>query len=195
MCSKQFEIDIINKGKHYYQKIENNCRKINPPIINDEADDSEECITIKFKPDFDLLKCAMTTDNKKILFKREHDMTHLPINVYLNDELLPKLSWDNYVKLFSISPMLFTFTQDRWKVAFGITNDKFRSISYVNNISSNDGGVHVKYFIDQLYNFIKPRCDVPKTTFKSKIVVLVSAIIDDPSFTSQAKEKLSTPTE
>lgn len=193
--SKQFEIDIINNGKHYYQKIENNCRKINPPVINNDMNDSEECITIKFKPDFDLLKCKMTTDNKKVLFKRVHDMTHLPINVYLNDELLPKLSWDNYVKLFSISPMLFTFTQDRWKVAFGITNDKFRSISYVNNISTYDGGEHVKYIIDQLYNFIKPRCDVPKTTFKSKIVILVSAIIDDPSFTSQAKEKLSTPPE
>ena len=192
--SKQFEINIINNGKHYYQKVENNCRKVNPPVISN-MNNSEESITITFKPDFDLLRCSLTIYNKKVLYKRVHDLTYLPINIYLNDELLPKLTWDEYVNSFSISKKLFTHTQDRWKIAFGVTNDKFRSISYVNNISTYDGGEHVKYIIDQIYNFIKPKCDVPKTTLRSKLVIIVSAIIDDPSFTSQAKEKLSTPPE
>lgn len=194
--STQFEIDITNNGKHYYQKVENNCRKVNPPVIENISSDTEPSITITFKPDFNLLKCSMTDDNKKVLYKRVHDLTHLPLNIYLNDDLLPRLSWNEYVKLFKISPLLFSYTVDRWKISFGTTYDKFRSISYVNNISTYDGGEHVKYILNQVYNYITSKnIKVVKNTFKSKMVIIVSAIIDDPSFTSQAKETLSTPPE
>ena len=54
--SSQFEIDIINNGKHYYQKVENNCRKINSPVIENLSSytESDSSITITFKPDFNL---------------------------------------------------------------------------------------------------------------------------------------------
>ena len=192
--SKRFEIDIINGGKRYYQKVENNCRTINEPVIEYGTDYSEDdnSITITFLPDYDLLGCTLTEDNKKVLYKRVHDMIYLPINICLNNKELPRLTWNEYVNTFKISPKLYTYTNDRWKVAFGITNDKHRNISYVNNISTYDGGEHVKYVIDQIYNQVKNKCDISKNILRSKIVVIVSAIIDDPSFTSQAKEKLST---
>lgn len=192
--SKRFEIDIINGGKRYYQKVENNCRTINEPVIECSIDYSEydNSITITFLPDYDLLGCALTEDNKKVLYKRVHDMIYLPINICLNNKELPRLTWNEYVNTFKISPKLYTYTNDRWRVAFGITNDKHRNISYVNNISTYDGGEHVKYIIDQIYNQVKNKCDISKNILRSKIVVIVSAIIDDPSFTSQAKEKLST---
>ena len=193
--SSRFEIDIVNNGKHYYQLVENNCRKVNPPTITSSSTPSTESnITITFHPDFDLLKCSMTDDNKKVLYKRVHDMTHLPVDIYLNDNLLPHLTWNDYVKLFDLSPQLFSFTTDRWKVSFGISYDKYRSISYVNNVFTHDGGEHVKYILNQIYNYLKDKgITAAKSTVKSKLVIMVSAIIDDPSFTSQAKDVLSTP--
>lgn len=191
--SSEFIIDISNNGKHYHQVVTNNCRNIQPPVITSNSDlDSEvNHISITFKPDFNLLKTTMTEDNKKVLYKRVHDLSYLPVDVYLNDNPLPRLSWDEYVRSFPIGQKMYTYVSPRWRVAFGLTSDKHRSISYVNNIATYEGGTHVKYILDQLYNVFHTKCDVAMTTFKSKLFVIVSAVLDDPSFTSQAKEKLS----
>lgn len=209
--STKFVIDIKIGSYSYHQEVEDSCRTIHPPVIkgkpesNQTTKSSQQSITITFYPNFQLLKMSenkITEDNKKVLFKRCHDLSHLPINVSINDIDIPHVDWNEYVKSFNISDQLYTYCNDRWKVAFGLTNgDKFRSISYVNNIATYEGGEHVKYIVDQIYKFlineggkIVPEiAKVSKPTFKSKIVVIVFSIIDDPNFTSQAKEVLSTP--
>ena len=189
--STEFIVEITSGDKHYHQVVTNNCRNVQSPTISSNQTHEEDYISITFKPDFNLLKASMTEDNKKVLYKRVHDLTHLPINIYLNDEPLPRLSWDEYVRSFPIGQKMYTYISPRWRVAFGLTSDKHRSISYVNNIATYDGGTHVKYILDQLYNFFRSKCDVAMTAFKSKIFIIVSAVLDDPAFTSQAKEKLS----
>ena len=190
--STLFEIEIVNDGKRYYQRVENNCRTVNPPEIEKLKRKEKSSITITFIPDYEKLGTSMTPDNLKVLFKRVHDLSYLPINIYLNDSLLPKLTWKQYVNSFNMGTDLFCFTKDRWNIAFGIASTKARAISYVNNIATYDGGEHVKYILNQIYDYIKTKIpDVQHSTLKSKLVVFVSAIIDDPLFNSQAKEKLT----
>ena len=254
--STEFEIEIVNNGKYYSQLVQNNCRKINPPTIQSVSPkSSEEYIMITFKPDFKLLKCGpkISSDNKKVLYKRVHDLTHLPLTINLNDKQLPRLSWSQYVNQLVIkdnsnssaststttaakgkkatkasltpssslsNPLLFTYETNRWKVAFGLSScDKLKQISYVNNICTYDGGEHVKYIINQIFEYIKSKCpdilsassssssassksNASSTSFtslssyknilKSNLFVVVSAIICDPMFKSQSKETLTT---
>ena len=203
--STKLIIDITYGSQTYHQEFANNCRIINKPIIKGikpsiPPPPSEQSITVTFYPDFEHLlipENKITSDNMKVLFKRCHDLSHLPIKITLNDVELPSLTWSDYVKSFNISNQLFSYVNDRWKIAFGITNDKYRQISYVNNVSTYDGGEHVKYILDQIYKHtIAQDPEISKTTktaFKQKIVLIVYSIIEDPSFTSQAKEVLSTP--
>lgn len=209
--SKKFVIDIIIGRQSYHQEVENSCRTVHPPVIkgsnkvpNSEIPPNQQSITITFYPDFNLLKMTenkISDDNKKLLYKRCHDLCHLPLTITVNDKELPHLDWNDYVKQFNISSQMFTYCNDRWKVAFGISSlDKFRQISYVNNICTYEGGEHVKYILDQVYKHtinsgmeIEPEiAKVTKASFKNKLALIVYSIIDDPSFTSQAKETLST---
>ena len=211
--SKRFIIDIKIGKQTYHQEVSNSCRTIGAPVVkgsngktaNADIPPTQQSITITFYPDFGLLKMdenKISNANKKILFKRCHDLCHLPLNITVNEKQLPRLDWNDYVKQFNVSSQLFTYCNDRWKVAFGISNvDKFKQISYVNNISTYEGGEHVKYILDQIYKFIissvgandEDIAKVSKASFKSKLAIIVYSIIDDPSFTSQAKETLSTP--
>ena len=205
--SSKFIIDIKIGKQTYHQEVSNNLRNIKPPVIKGEKEDNvstnKQSITITFYPDFKLLKMnenKITNGNKKVLFKRCHDMCHLPLLITVNEKQLPRLGWIEYANSFNISNQLFTHCNDRWKVAFGLCNqDKFKQISYVNNIATYEGGEHVKYILDQIYKYIVNNTDdsdiakVSKASFKSKICIIVYSIIDDPSFTSQAKETLSTP--
>lgn len=205
--SSRFIIDISIGDQSYHQEVRNNCRDIGQPTITgknkiskDDIPPSDQFITITFYPDFKHLKInenKITADNKKVLFKRCHDLCHLPINIIVNNHELQHLDWQEYVNKFGISNQLYTYCNDRWKVAFGVSNDKFRQISYVNNVSTYEGGEHVKYILDQVYKYVIAQdpdiSKITKATFKQKICLIVYAIIDDPSFTSQAKETLSTP--
>ena len=204
--SSKFEIHIKYGNVTYDQIVENNCRNIHKPTIKGKNASAEtvipptdQSITITFYPDFAHLKIRddkISNDNMKVLFKRCHDLSHLPIDITINETPIPRLTWDEYVRSFNISESLTTYENDRWKVAFGVSKDKFRQISYVNNVCTYEGGEHVKYILNQLYDFViasdEELASVTKSAFKQKIALIVYSIIDDPSFTSQAKETLST---
>lgn len=204
--SSKFIIDIKQGKLTYHQEVSNNCRTIKPHIIKgnekrniSDIPPNEQSIRITFYPDFAHLKIKdkqISTDNMKVLFKRCHDLSHLPLEIKLNDVILPRLTWEDYVKTFNISENLFTYVSDRWKIAFGVSNDKYRQISYVNNITTYDGGEHVKYILEQLWRYVIEQdeevSNVKNSTFKQHISLIVYSIIADPSFDSQAKDKLTT---
>ena len=210
--SSYLDITLTIDGHTYHQEVYNNCREVNPPTIDgkpvransreyDKHDypPDKQSLTITFYPDFEKFKMsakAISEDNKKVLYKRCHDLTHLNVNVSLNGVMLPKISWLDYVNMFNLSPRLYAYECDRWKVAFGVHPKKFHSVSYVNNITTYEDGEHVKYILNQLYeravSSIPELADVSKNAFKSRLTLFVYSIIEDASYTSQAKEKLST---
>ena len=199
--SKYFSVNIVNKGKCYLQIIENNDKVIHPPTITENVK-AKDSVTVTFRPDFERFKLKnITEDIKKLLFKRVHDLSYLPIKLFINDNLLPQLSWESFVSSYGYTDMYTYQTNEKinnnliWRVSFG-ANDKFKSISFVNYISTYDGGEHVKYIqnqvIDMVLNSIGKKFPLTPANVKSKLVLFVSAIIVNPEFDSQAKEKLTT---
>lgn len=206
--SKKFVIKVINNKKEYIQELSDNLNKILPPIIKDT--NCKDSVTITFYPDFDLLHnikykneikneiSYITDDMKKVFSKRIHDVSHLNINLEINSIRLPKLSWKEYTELYNLSPKLYLYETSRWKIGFGINSlMKVPYISYVNNVATYDGGEHVKYIQTQILKEIKTnkKCtNINLVSLKNHLIVFVYAIISNPSFESQAKEKLkSTP--
>lgn len=199
--STYFKINIIHKGKRYLQIIENNDKIINPPTITNGIK-AKDSVSVTFKPDLKRFNLTnITEDIKKLLFKRVHDLSYLPIKLFINDNQLPQMDWDSFVSSYGFTNLYTYKTNDKinnnliWRVSFG-ANDKFKAISFVNYISTYDGGEHVKYIqnqiIDLVINTIGKKFPVVPANIKSKLIIFVSAIIVNPEFDSQAKEKLTT---
>lgn len=206
--SKEFIIEIANKGQLYTQYVYDNCSKIDPPEIIPTKDN--DFVRITFKPDYEYLKCTMTQDNMHMLFKRVHDLTHLPIQITLNDTKLKHLSWNEFVDSYNMSNIMlyYTTSDNRWKIGFGMNNDKkCNVVSFVNNINTLSGGQHVNYIIKQITEHVRKALDAnePKSKSKSteqeskksvsikpKIALVLYSIIEDPSFQGQTKDELCT---
>eukprot|EP00501_MAST-03F_sp_TOSAG23-6_P001722 GSMAST32.ASY1.ANO1.1796.1 assembled CDS len=90
---------------------------------------------------------------------------------------------------------------NRWEVAVCLSSEgHFRHHSFVNAISTTDGGSHVDVITQSVVDAIisavskkdkkmaKPRPSV----VKNHLMIFVNALIDNPSFSSQTKEKLTT---
>jgi len=171
--------------------------KINSPLIS-ETDDSDS-ISLSFIPSYKLLNMSsnpmIDDENKLILYKRVYDMTHLGVDIMLNDEVLPKMSWSDFVESHSPKTKFWHYETNRWKVSFGCSNGSFKQISFVNSIHTSAGGTHVKYIQKQISSWISSKIGEknngsPKNV-KTKLFVVVYAIIEDPIFMSQSKECLS----
>ncbi|ETN78395.1 DNA gyrase/topoisomerase IV, A subunit, partial [Necator americanus] len=114
-------------------------------------------------------------------------------------------SFREYVDLYSddsddvsSNNVLFVNASKRWQWAVKRSGAGFQQISFVNNIGTTGGGKHVDYITDQLLNIIKPLVDsylktgIKKNAIKNKICVFVNALIENPAFSSQTKEILTT---
>jgi len=198
--SKTFDIEIVNGGKMYKQHVHNNCRSVDRPVITKTKED--DYVMITYTPDYERLKMTercLSPDVIAVMSRRVYDLTHLPIDIMLNGDLLPRLSWDDFMKPFGIfSSDVFTFVNERWRVSFGMsrTGTKFHQISYVNNICSYEGGYHVGYIVDQIIKYIRDQypevADVSTTIIKNHLAVVIYAVIENPLFKGQTKTDLST---
>lgn len=199
--SSSFEIDIINNKQRYIQTITENDTKISPPKITKTQE--KDSVTITFTPDFKRFNVEeITEDMRRVMFKRLHDMSYLPISIKLNDKQVPYKQWEEFTESYKFSPKLYHYRYTdpdnkslMWKVSFGLS-DKFRQISFVNYISTYSGGEHVNHILDQITTQVMKeignKYPITTSNVKSKICLFVSAIIVNPDFNSQAKEKLST---
>lgn len=199
--SKQFKIDLSDGKQRYTQIISNNLTQISPPNISTCATNPYICIT--YELDFEKLGMTKYDDGTlKVMYKRVHDMTHLPINVFLNNKQLPRLSWKQFIDSYNISTNNLTYETDGWKVGVGICQDaKFHNISFVNNIRTYGGGTHIDYILDQMVGISKKYISDHKLTvngqvrtkLKNSMCLYAYSMINNPSFNGQAKDVLDTP--
>ena len=86
--------------------------------------------------------------------------------------------------------------EPRWQVAIAPSENGFQCMSFVNGVNTSDGGTHVDHVINpiikKLTEIIQEKnksLTIKPNYIKDNIFVFINCIIENPSFSSQTKEK------
>ena len=205
--SKKFIIEVWDKKRklYYKQVIEDNLSKINKPEIN-KITLTEGGLKITVYPDFKKFgKIDNFKEMKSLLEKRVIDLVGLvssSVEIKLNNETIDKSSWENYLNYYQSDWIIGNCGKNNfnrsWEFALRFNNnnyDTYTHISFVNGIYTSRGGKHFEYFIDvifpKLQKMVSP--ELTKKLVKDYLNIALKTSIVNPSFSSQTKEELMTP--
>jgi DNA topoisomerase-2 len=198
-------IDAVRQLKYTQYFTENN-KTIHKPVIRSFT--GKPYTKIKFAPDYKKfgLEQGITDDIYALLERRVYDTTATTpedLNIYLNGSKLKIKSMEKYIQLY-VSPgfKIFYEQQSRWKVGLVLSpNHEYNQISFVNGIWTSKGGRHVDYILNSIVEKIRLVLGrLPKTKnkifkpsqIKDHIWLFIDSIIENPSFSSQTKEEMTT---
>ena len=207
--SKNFYIEVVD-GKRklkYCQNFYDNMYRKDEPVITNTT--GKSYTLIKFTPDFKKFNVEGLNDDMISIFKkRVYDLaacTTGKVKVYLNDKLININKFNDYIKMFYgenelTHEPIYEEANERWKVGVVYDpNSGFRQLSYVNGICTFQGGMHVTHVTDQVINGIidhikikNKDLKIKNATIKENLTFFIDSIIEDPSFSSQTKEFLTT---
>jgi DNA topoisomerase II len=205
--SKKFTIetiDHINKKKYIQSFYDNMTRKDKPKITSNKT---KPYTQITYNPDFEKFKTTGINDDMfKIMERRAYDMAAITgslVNVYFNDKKIECKTFEKYIDLYignkKDTPRVYERVNPRWEIAATLNPELiYEQISFANGIYTSKGGKHVDYIANQLANKLskyiqkKKKITVKANYIKENLIVFVKATIDNPSFSSQTKEELTT---
>jgi len=219
--SLEFTVETADKntGQKYKQTWTNNMGTCGKAKITKNSK-SEEWTRITFKPDLKRFGMdSIDEDTASLLQKRVYDIagTVKDIKVYLNDERLKVKSFKQYVEMYLESAqaeaieasggaaqpknqIIYERLNDRWEIAFTVSDGSFQQVSFANSISTFKGGNHVHYIADQLSKHImtavakkNKSAPVKPAQIRNHMWLFVNALIENPTFDSQTKETLTLP--
>ena len=198
--SEYFIIETAKDGKKYTQKIEKNLSKISKPKITTSKN---EYTKITFKPDFEKFgTTGINDDTLDILLKRVYDIcaiTSKDISVYFNDKKLTIKDFPEYISAYigpkKNCPRVIQETA-RWKVGIAPSDSGFQCISFVNGISTSDGGSHVDHVVNPIIKKVTEiiqekhkNITIKQQYIKDNLFVFINCLIENASYSSQTKEK------
>lgn len=132
------------------------------------------------------------------------------VKVYLNGERI-NLNFKKYCEMYinalheenggEVKPQIIhEIINDRWEIGFAVSNGSFQQVSFVNSIATTSGGTHVNAIADQigakLMDMIKKKnktgAAVKNAQIRNHFFIFVNCLVENPAFTSQTKEQLTT---
>jgi DNA topoisomerase II len=206
-------------GKRYKQSWSDNMSKMEKAKIT--ANKSADFVKVSFKPDFSKfgMPDGFDDDFEALIYRRVYDLagTVQGIKVHLNGEVL-KGGFSKYCAMYSkaiarergedtsgeLPQIAKVIIEDekakkRWAVGFTVSDGSFQQVSFVNSIATTTGGTHVNYIADQIcqallldLNKKKKGHSLKTNHIRNHIFIFVDCLIDNPAFTSQTKEQLTT---
>ena len=206
--STEFVLETCSNGKLYTQKFTDNMKTIHPPIIKETK--AKEYTKITFKPDFKRfgIKDISQDDNLAILKKRVYDIsavTHKGVSVFFNDTKVNVKDFQDYMNLYlggdkKEFPRVYEEVNSRWKVGVGLSKSgSFQQISFVNGIFTMDGGSHIDHILYPISKQISEELqakhknvNIKQNYIREHLFVFVWCLIDNPTFSSQTKDKNTT---
>ena len=198
--SDYFIIETAKDGKKYTQTIEKNLSKINKPKIGTSK---SEYTKITFKPDFEKFgTTGICDDTLEILKKRVFDIcaiTSKDVSVYFNDKKLNIKDFSDYISTYigpkKTFPRIIQETE-RWQVGIAPSESGFQCISFVNGISTTDGGSHVDHVINPIIKKVTEiiqekhkSITIKQQYIKDNLFVFINCLIENATYSSQTKEK------
>ena len=200
--SKQLTVDLVDgvRGKKYVQTWEDNMTAVKPPKITSVK--SKPYVSVSWTPDFHRFGLThFTPDMLGIFRRRATDLAMTvgkDVKVYWNKTVVKCRDLAAYAGEFVDTPIVH-YSTDRWSIAVCDTpTDGFLQVSFVNGIWTSKGGTHVDHILNQVVSHIvefletKKKIKVKPSLVKENLAIFVTAQIENPSFTSQTKETLTT---
>lgn len=216
--STRFEVDCadVENGLKFHQTFTNNMKTAHEPTIKKltKAEAKKgDFVQITFCPDLKRFSMSsLDEDTVALLSKRAYDIagslsnsTGKKLSVTLNKNKLPIKSFKDYIGCFGGGvkvPSAYEKVNERWEVGVGPSTEDgsaLQHISFVNGICTSNGGEHVNYIANQvvthLAKVIKKKnkgTEVSKTHIRNHLFIFVNCLIENPAFSSQTKEQLTT---
>lgn len=206
--SKEFLIETLdhNSGQKYTQRFYNNMADKDKPKITKNK--GKPYTKITYYPDFERFgHSSLEDDMIRLITKRTYDaaaVTDPNVSIFLNEKKLDFKSFEKYTELYlgdkQEVPRIYQEFTSRWALCVAVNpNQQFEQVSFVNGITTHQGGKHVEYITNQIckklaeYIDKKKKVKVKPAHIKENIFIFLRCTIDDPSFNSQIKEFLTTP--
>ena len=203
--SDSFDVEVADRftKQKYTQHFHNNMRGVDEPVITKYK--GKPYTKITWKIDFKRFDIEGYSEDMISLMKRRvYDIagvTDNKVSVYYNEKKINIKSFQDYIELYpSQSKKIYEKSSERWEIGVSVsTNDKFEQVSFVNGISTPNGGIHVdtvsKIISSEVVKYIKKKHkkDVMEKYVKGYLSIYLNCVIENPSFDSQAKERLITP--
>lgn len=213
--SKKFIVETLDSDtkKKFIQEFSDNMTQKSKPKITTNSGKSYTKIT--FIPEYSRFGMNGLEDDTILLIrKRVLDCiacTNNNVQVYLNGEKLKGKGLIDYTKYFFEGEKVITeshiekikkngeITEYIWEYAI-VPYTHFEQVSFVNGNATNQGGKHVDYILYQIINKLKKTLEDKKKLkelkpnfIKDKMFVFLRATVANPTFNSQTKEQLTTP--
>ena len=206
--AKEMKVIVHDKARKllYEQTFEDNMTKIGKPTVTTPKKKPDTLsVAIGWKPDFARFGMTEITEGmRRLIERRVWDLAMTlgkDVKVSFNGELVKCRSLTDYAKAFLSegSAVVAESPNDRWNIVIADSPvDKQFSMSFVNGIWTSKGGTHVDAVFSQVVNHVveyletKKKIKVKPSLVRDNLAVFVTSMIENPSFTSQTKESLTT---
>lgn len=210
--STEFTVETADaEGGHKFKQVfrDNMGSRDKPKVTENKR--GEEFTKITFKPDLKRFGMdSIPDDMYALMSKRVYDMAGClnGVKVYLNGTRLPIRNFKQYVEMYLNSfnngdsekkpNIIHERVNDRWEIAFAVSDGQFGEVSFVNSIATTKGGTHVDHVTNQITTkineIVKKKnkgANVTTGKIKNHMWIFVNAMIENPAFDSQTKETLT----
>jgi DNA topoisomerase II len=204
--AKALQVRVVDAGRalSYDQTFTDNMTKVGTPKV--KASKSKSSVSLRWQPDyarFGYTEAGLPTDMVRLIERRVCDLAMTvgkEVKVTWNGTPLKCRSLTDYAKAYCGEvPIVTESPNERWQIAVAPSQcDHFFQSSFVNGIWTSKGGKHVDTVTDQVVGHIVDYLETKKKTkvrpglVKEHLSVFLVSMIENPSFSSQTKETLTT---
>lgn len=219
--STEFHLEIQDSenGKRYKQSWTDNMSKMQKAKIT--TNKTSDFVRVTFKPDYSRfgMPNGIDDDLESLLLRRVYDMvgTVRGVKVYLNGDHIKLKNFEAYCEMYAkaiakerdgeqegvITDCKVLIDKDkthpRWEVGFAVSDGSFQQVSFVNSIATTSGGTHVSYISDQICQYLLKSLtkrikghSLKPSHIRNHIFVFINCYVNNPAFTSQTKEQMTT---
>jgi DNA topoisomerase-2 len=200
--AKSLEVTVVDSVREvkYVQLFENNMTKIGKPVITKSK--LKSFVQLVWTPDFQKFGMSSIPEGMlQVIQRRVHDLALTAgrdVKVMWNTEHLKFKDLTAYASWYIPETKLIVDTpQERWNIAVSDSpTDKLMTISFVNGIWTRSGK-HVDEIVGQIVSYIvghietKKKVKVKPAMVRELLAVFIHCSVENPSFSSQTKEVLT----
>ena len=201
--AKRMTVHVNDAGRqlYYTQGFGDNMTKVEEPVV--KKGKAKSHVQIDWTPDFARFGMTKITDDMiQLIERRVWDLAMTlgkEVKVSWNGTAVKCKNLTEYAKGFGCETVIYETPNERWHIAIADSPaDKAFSMSFVNGIWTSKGGTHVDGVTNQVVNYIveyletKKKVKVKPSMVRDNLAVFLTSMIENPSFTSQTKETLTT---